>query len=87
MVRQGAVVITFVLLAQVKTPEIAEAPKKTPDAIVDLLRQRSQLSFAEVAAILDKSESAIKRAVRKLRVFGPLVRIGPDKGRHWHVIE
>jgi biotin operon repressor len=37
--------------------------------------------------ILGKSESAIKRAVRSLRESGRLVRIGPDKGGHWQVIE
>ena len=91
VVRQGAVVITFVLPALVKTPEKAETPQKTPqktpDAIVDLLRQRPELSLAEVAVILGKSESAIKRAVRSLRESGRLVRIGPDKGGHWQVIE
>ncbi len=91
VVRQGAVVITFVLPAPVKTPEKTETPQKTPqktpDAIVDLLRQRPELSFAAVAVILGKSESAIKRAVRTLRESGRLVRIGPDKGGHWQVIE
>ena len=90
-VRQGAVVITFVLPAPVKTPVKTETPQKTPqktpDAIVDLLRQRPELSFAEIAVILGKSESAIKRAVRTLRESGRLVRIGPDKGGHWQVIE
>jgi hypothetical protein len=94
-VRQGAVVITFVLPAPVKTPEKTETPQKTPqktlqktpDAIVAILRQQPEVSFAEVAAKLGKSESAIKRAVRKLRESGRLARIGPDKGGHWQVIE
>ena len=90
-VRQGAVVITFVLPALVKTPEKTETPQKTPqktpDAIIAILRQRPELSFSEVAAKLGKSESAIKRAVRKLRESGRLARIGPDKGGHWQVIE
>jgi len=59
----------------------------TPDAIVDLLRQRPELSHAEVAAKLGKSESAIERAIRKLRESGRLARIGPDKGGHWQVID
>jgi ATP-dependent DNA helicase RecG len=83
----------------VKTPEKTETlqetpqetpqktPQKTPDAIVAILRQRPAVSFAEVAAKLGKSESAIKRAVRKLRESGRLARIGPDKGGHWQVIE
>ena len=80
-VRQGAVVITFML------PALAKTPQKTPDAIVNLLGAQPELSFAEIAAILGKSESAIKRAIRKLRELGRLARIGPKKGGRWQVIK
>mgnify|MGYP003344015546 CR=1 FL=1 len=79
--RQGAVVITFML------PALAKTPQKTPDAIVNLLGAQPELSFAEIAAILGKSESAIKRAIRKLRELGRLARIGPKKGGRWRVIK
>jgi predicted HTH transcriptional regulator len=83
--RQGAVVITFMLPALAKTPQ--KTPQKTPDAIVNLLGAQPELSFAEIAAILGKSESAIKRAIRKLRELGRLARIGPKKGGRWRVIK
>lgn len=67
------------------TPQ--ETPLKTPEAILALLRGRPELNFAELADLLGKSESAVKRAVRKLRESGRLQRIGPDKGGHWQVIE
>jgi ATP-dependent DNA helicase RecG len=45
------------------------------------------LAFAEMVPPLGKSESIVKRAVRKLRESGRLQRIGPAKGGHWQVIE
>ncbi|MCM8595741.1 ATP-binding protein [Accumulibacter sp.] len=93
-VREGAVVVTFALPALVKTPEKAETPEKTPEktprttqaAILELLRDGPHLTVAELARRLDRSESAINRAIRQLRESGRLQRIGPDKGGHWRVI-
>ena len=39
-------------------------------------------SIPELALQLGKSESAIERAIRKLRAEGKLVCIGPAKGGH-----
>ena len=71
----------------VKTPQKAtrKTPQKTPDAILSLLRKHPEMSIQQIAAKLDKSESAIKRAVRVLREGGRLQRIGPDKGGRWDV--
>jgi ATP-dependent DNA helicase RecG len=60
---------------------------KTPAAILSLLSEEPELSFAQIATKLGKSDSAIKRAVRKLREAGRLERIGPDKGGYWKVLE
>jgi len=93
-VREGAVVVTFRLPAPMETPVKTtgkgqtpeKTPEKTPEAILDLLREAPNLSAAEVASRLGRSESAIHRAIRKLRESGRLQRIGPDKGGHWKVI-
>lgn len=97
-VREGAVVVTLRLPAPVKTPVNAtgkgQTPEKTPEkrlektpeAILGLFREAPNLSAAEVASRLGRSESAVHRAIRKLRKSGRLRRIGPDKGGHWQVI-
>lgn len=71
----------------VKTPQkkTQKTPQKIPDAILALLRKHPDMSIKQIAAKLDKSESAIKRAVRALREAGRLKRIGPDKGGRWDV--
>ena len=69
---------------QVETPQ--KTPQKTPEAILGWVRKQSDISFQELAKKLGKSESAVKRAIRKLREAGRLRRIGPDKGGHWEVL-
>lgn len=64
-----------------------KTPGKTPERILDLLRDAPGLTIPELAANLGKSESAIERAIRKLREAGRLLRIGPDKGGHWQVLD
>nr|CAA6823292.1 MAG: Type I restriction-modification system, specificity subunit S (EC [uncultured Thiotrichaceae bacterium] len=59
---------------------------KTPEQVLDLLQQQPTLTLVEVAEQLDKSVSAIERAVAKLRKDGKLKRVGPIKGGHWEVI-
>ncbi|MBI4882150.1 MAG: putative DNA binding domain-containing protein [Planctomycetes bacterium] len=72
-----------------ETPQktLQKTPQSTSDAILELLRQQPELTFAQIATLLRKSDSAVKRAVRKLRESGRVQRIGPDKGGHWKVIE
>lgn len=81
--REGAVVVTFRLPG--KTP--GETPGKTPEAILQLLMEHPDMTFPQLAALIGKSESAIERAIRKLRESGRLIHVGPNKGGHWKVKE
>jgi len=45
------------------------------------------LSIPEMAEKINKSESAVERAIRKLREEGRLKRIGPAKGGYWEIIK
>ena len=93
--RTESVVMTFVLpdaMARLKkggTPEetLGKTLEKTPDLILKRLRGAPRASISELAQQLDKSSSAVERAIRKLRAQGKLQRIGPAKGGHWQVIE
>jgi len=60
---------------------------KTPDAILLLLDENPSLSIPEIAERINKSESAVERAIRKLREEGRLKRIGPAKGGYWEIIK
>ncbi len=60
---------------------------KTPGKIMELIKDNPLLSIPELAEKMEKSESAVERSIRKLRQFGLLKRIGPDKGGFWEVID
>ncbi len=76
----GAVVVRF----RGKPP--GKPPGKTPAAILELLKEEPDLSIPELAIRLHKSESAIERAIRRLRESGRLERMGPAKGGSWKVL-
>jgi ATP-dependent DNA helicase RecG len=59
---------------------------KTPSLILRQLAAAPSTSIPELALFLGKSDSAIERAIRKLRAEGKLRRTGPAKGGHWEII-
>ncbi len=65
---------------------LGKTPGKTPERILDLLTQNQTLTIPKIALQLKKSDSAIERAIRKLRDAGKLKRVGPAKGGHWEVM-
>jgi ATP-dependent DNA helicase RecG len=66
---------------------VDKTPGKTPGKIVELLKSNPGLTMPELAEHAGKSESAVERAVRKLREAGQLKRVGPAKGSHWEVVK
>lgn len=64
---------------------LTETPVKTPEKILAAMRHQADITIPELAHLLEKSESAVKRAIRKLRDAGQIERIGGDKGGHWEV--
>jgi predicted HTH transcriptional regulator len=65
------------------TGVLTETPVKTPDLILDAMNGNADITVQELAALLEKSESAINRAIRKLRDADQIRRIGGDKVGHW----
>jgi ATP-dependent DNA helicase RecG len=62
-----------------------KTPVKTPVKILQLLKEKPELTLPELAALIGKSVRTIERASAKLVKAGELRRIGPDKGGHWEV--
>jgi len=63
----------------------AETLGKTPDRILDLLKNKPDLTVPEMAAPLGKSESAVNRALQRLQTLGQLRRAGSRKSGHWEI--
>jgi ATP-dependent DNA helicase RecG len=74
---------------RVKTPVETRVKMrvKTPEAVLQTLKDDSSLTLAEVADHIGKSVSAVERAAKKLRDQGKLEYIGPQKGGYWEVKE
>jgi len=72
---------------EVSGKTLGETLGKTPDAILFLLDENPSLSIPEIAERINKSESAVERAIRKLREEGRLKRIGPAKVGYWKTIK
>lgn len=62
------------------------APPLT-DRILALLRQNPTASRREIAATLRTTESTVRYRLDKLRVAGKIIRVGPDKGGQWKVLD
>ncbi|MBK9229700.1 MAG: winged helix-turn-helix transcriptional regulator [Anaerolineae bacterium] len=58
---------------------------KTPERILLLLKENPHLAIADLAVSIEISESAVERAIRKLREQNRLRRIGPTKGGYWEI--
>jgi ATP-dependent DNA helicase RecG len=63
-----------------------KTPLKTPDMILAALGQNPDLSISEIVRQVEKSDIAVKRAIRKLREDGRLERIGSARGGSWKVL-
>ncbi len=64
-----------------------KTPLKTPERILSLLARNKNMTVTELMQQIDKSESAVWRAIQKLQKEGYLKRVGPDKGGYWKVMK
>jgi len=64
-----------------------ETRVKTPDVIVVLLREKPNLTLAEIATHIGKDVSTVERAIAKLKSDNIILRIGSTKGGYWEIID
>lgn len=72
--------------AQTRVQTRVKERPKTPQQILDLLRDNPQLSLADVADALGRAVSTIERAVARLQADGKLRYQGAKKGGRWVVL-
>ena len=59
---------------------------QTTVKILSMLKEDRTLSSNQLSAALGKSQSAIERALKKLREQGLIRHVGPNKGGHWEIL-
>jgi ATP-dependent DNA helicase RecG len=61
--------------------------QKSSQKILNLLRANPEITIAELAESLMLTDRAIKKQLEKLKLTGQVIRVGPNKGGHWEVVE
>ena len=61
--------------------------EKSNEKIISIIRDNPKVTQFELSNILNVSEKAIEKHIKKLREIGIIRRVGPDKGGHWEVIK
>ena len=80
--RGGALVTVF--FPRENVPE--NVPEKRRARIIMQMKQDKNVTIAELARMLDANEKTIKRDITSLKDAGAIVRMGPDKGGYWQVV-
>ena len=60
---------------------------KMSGKIVELMRASPEITIAEIAVKLRRTERTVERLVRELREQEIIGRVGPAKGGHWEVLK
>ncbi len=60
--------------------------QKSDQKILCIMKERPNVTIAELMEILGMSESGVKKTIRRLKDKNLIRRIGPDKGGHWEAI-
>ena len=61
--------------------------EKSKEKILALLTANPHATTADLLAETGLSVSGVEKNIRELKAAGRLMRIGPDKGGHWEVVE
>ena len=61
--------------------------EKTRDIILRQIRNNSNITMSELAPAVGISSKAVEKQIARMKKDGILVRIGPDKGGHWEIVD
>jgi predicted HTH transcriptional regulator len=64
-----------------------ESSQKSSQKIIELMRNNSRVTIAELARQLGVSDRTIKKQIAKLKEQKTIRRVGPDRGGRWEVSE
>lgn len=84
-------VVLTLPIGKAETPQEDTKPtqkklRSTAQAIVDILAVEPNVSRAEIASRIGKSEATVKLHLKTLQEKGYVMRVGPDNGGYWKVL-
>ena len=60
--------------------------QKTRDAILALIRENGNVTSTQMAAALGINRSAVSKHLKAMQQSNTILRVGPDKGGHWEIV-
>ena len=64
----------------------SERKRKSSERILDLIKNKSTISAAEIAMEIDMSSRGVEKQIKKLRETGIIKRNGADFGGYWEIV-
>lgn len=61
--------------------------EKTREIILRQIRNNPRITMSELALVVGISSKAVEKQIARIKKDGILVRIGPDKGGHWEIVD
>ena len=61
--------------------------EKTSEKILRLVEANNLITISELSLALGISTRSIERNIEKLQSLNRIMRVGPDKGGHWQVMD
>ena len=69
------------------TETTEKTTQKTTEKILECIKQNPFISRKELSELCGITPDGIKWQLKSMQAHGQIIRIGPDKGGHWEVIE
>jgi ATP-dependent DNA helicase RecG len=86
--KEGIFTVTLFRPGYVSGQTTQKTTQKTEDRIIEILSLNPHSNRAEIAETLGGiTIDGVKYHLNKLKKQGRIVRVGPDKGGHWRVVD
>ena len=85
--REGGLFTVTVHRKGAAVTERTESSEIGSEKILGLLKANPRLAAREIAGTLGITPRAVEKQIARLRAEGRLLRIGPDRGGSWDVVE
>ena len=69
------------------TETTEKTTQKTTEKILECIKQNPFISRKELSELCGITPDGIKWQLKSMQAHGQIIRIGPDKGGHWEVVE
>ena len=84
--------IVFPRIDRSFTPTVSQkgslkTSEKTSEKILRLVEANNLITISELSLALGISTRSIERNIEKLQSLNRIMRVGPDKGGHWEVMD